>query len=214
MKKLNFVIMLTLISLNTCIAHADSQKIGFMTPRDLMQNSVSSNISLQNNRSSPSTAYGLYVRQYGYVNPGDSCSAATIIYASASNLSAGSVVMPIRINPGKKALIGANYLYNMIYDAIYYVNIIIPSSPPGCALPGCSWGSDTARYEWCIYIGALGPTLTSTGYTANIPPAASGVSGVGYNYNLISDYVTVGPISCSDQTLTCTVNTQQTQPLN
>lgn len=202
-------------SLTACIlssAYAQSPSMGFMTPRDIVQTESGSQLSLQNNRSTTATAYGLYIRQYGYVTPGDTCDHATPIYASASNITAGSVVMPIPINPGKRAIIGKNYLYNMIYEAIYYVNIIIPSSPPGCALPGCSWGTDVTSYNWCIYLGALGPVRTTTGYTASVPPSTVAASTGSYDYNLISTYVTLGPIACNDQTLTCTAESQQVQP--
>ncbi len=184
----------------------------FKTSKDLLNNSPLSNISLQNNRSSITTVYGLYVRQYAYVTPGQSCDNATIIYSTTNNITAGAFVMPILINPGKRAAVGSNYLYNMLYEAIYYENIIIPTSPPGCALPGCSWGSDTTQYNWCIYLGALAPVSTSSGYTANVPPSTDAASSAGlYNYNLISNYNYVGPIACNDRALTCTTASQQTQ---
>lgn len=100
----------------------------------------------------------------------------------------------------------------MLYEAIYYENIRIPSSPPGCALPGCTWGSDTTQYNWCIYLGALAPVSTSSGYTANVPPSADSAARASfYNYNLISDYIYIGPIACNDKTLTCVTANQQTQ---
>lgn len=188
---------------------------GFMTSRDLLNitsNGPLSNISLQNNRNAATTVYGLYVRQYAYVMPGQSCNNARIIYPAANNITAGAFLMPIVINPGRKAAIGSNYLYNMLYEAIYYENIIIPSSPPGCALPGCMWGSDTTQYNWCIYLGALAPVSTSSGYTSTVPPSADVASSTGlYNYNLISNYIYLGPIACNDRTLTCSAANQQVQ---
>lgn len=184
----------------------------FMTPRDLLTSESTSNISLQNNRSTPTTVYGLYVRQYAYVTPGQSCNNATVIYPAANNIAAGAFVQPTMINPGKRASVGSNYLYNMLYEAIYYENIIIPSSPPGCALPGCTWGSDTTKYNWCIFIGVLAPVSTSSGYTANVPPSADSSSSAGlYNYNLVNNYIYLGPISCDDRSLTCATASQQTQ---
>lgn len=183
-----------------------------MTSRDLLNTESASNISLQNNRNSAVTVYGLYVNQYAYVTPGQSCASATVIYPSTNNVTAGAFVMPTVINAGGKAGIGSNYLYNMLYEAIYYENIIIPSSPPGCALPGCTWGSDTSKYNWCIYVGALAPVSTTSGYTANVPPSTDSASSPGlYNYNLVNSYVYVGPISCNDKTQTCTTSSQQTQ---
>lgn len=184
----------------------------FKTPRDLLANNSPSGISLKNNRSTATSVYGLYVRQFAYVTPGNTCDTASIIYPAAQNTTAGSFVLPTVINAGKSAAIGSNYLYNMIYEAIYYENIIIPSSPPGCALPGCTWGTDTTIYNWCIYLGALAPVSTSTGYTANVPPSTDSASSIGlYDYNLVSNYVTLGPISCNDRTFTCVAVTQQTQ---
>lgn len=192
--------------------YAQTNLSEFMTSRDLLGGEPASNINLQNNRSSPAIVYGLYVRQYAYVTPGQSCSNATLIYPASNNTTAGAFVMPTQISSGKKAAVGSNYLYNMIYEAIYYENIIIPSSPPGCALPGCTWGSDITKYNWCIYLGALGPVSTSSGYTSSVPPSGDIASSVGtYDYNVIRDYVYLGPISCDDKTLTCTVANQQIQ---
>jgi hypothetical protein len=208
--KLIFILFtLTLINQNAC---AQDKDFDFMTPRDIFNHESTSNISLRNNRGLPATVFGLYVRQYSYVNPGDTCDHATVMYSTTENKTAGSFVMPTSISAGKSVAIGSNYLYNMIYEAIYYLNIIVPSSPPGCALPGCTWGSDTTKYNWCIYLGALAPVSVTSGYTASVPPSTVAPSSSGlYNYDLVSSYVYLGPISCSDQTLTCRVSTQQTQ---
>lgn len=203
-----FLLMILIVQ---CVFAKTTTQSTFMTPRDRL-NDTNANIILRNNSDSSKTAYGIYVRQYAYVTPGDSCDHATVIYSASSNITAGAVVTPVTIDAHKSAAVGGNYLYNMIYGAIYYENIIIPSSPPGCALPGCTWGSDSTIYNWCIYLGALAPVSTSTGYTANIPPSTDVASSTGnYNYNLISSYNYLGPISCNDQTLTCTVASQQTQ---
>lgn len=194
---------------------AQTNLSGFVTSRDLLnitRNDVTSKIRLQNNRNSATTVYGLYVRQYAYVLPGQSCDSATTIYPATNNITAGAFLSPTVIQPGKTAPVGSNYLYNMIYEAIYYENIIIPSSPPGCALPGCTWGSDTTQYNWCIYLGALAPVSSSSGYTSTVPPSADSASSPGlYNYNLTSNYAYIGPIACNDRTLTCTAANQQVQ---
>jgi len=199
--------------LSTTITFAHSNPSEFMTPRDLLSNdAAASNINLQNNRNLAATVYGLYVRQFSYVLPGNTCDQATVIYASTQNTAAGSVVMPTTISAGRSAAVGSNYLYNMIYQAMYYVNILFPSSPPGCALPGCTWGSDSTIYNWCVYLGALAPNNISTSYTSNVPPSTDSVSSASvYNYDLVNSYVYLGPISCNDQTLTCTAANQQTQ---
>lgn len=195
--------------------YAQTNFSGFKTSRDISNASngeSNSNLGLQNNRNVATTVYGLYVRQYAYVLPGQSCNDATIIYPSANNITAGAFLTPTVINSQKKAAIGSNYLYNMIYTAIYYENIIIPVLPPGCALPGCTWGSDTTHYNWCIYLGALAPVSTSSGYNANVPPSADLASSINlYNYNLINNYQYLGPITCNDITLTCSSQNQQVQ---
>ncbi len=219
MKKMVFALsLLGSLFANAAFADMDANANGFMTPRDLMANGSFSNIFLHNSQGATVTAYGLYVRRFALVNPGQSCASPTVMYPSADipadNITAGAVVTPTAINAGQSAAIGNNYLYNMIFSANYYVRTNIPSSPPGCALPGCTWGTDFTAYNWCIYLGALGPVSTSGDYTSNIPPAASDASSTGlYNYNLIgnSSYIYLGPISCDDQTLTCSVATQQTQ---
>lgn len=203
---------LSQLSFVTAFAETVSE---FKTPRDLLGNNVTSGISLKNNGSAVATVYGLYIKQYGYVTPGASCDSPASIYPASDNVTAGAYVSPITISPGKSASIGSNYLYNMLYEANYYVGIIYPSSPPGCALPGCTWGSDSTIYNWCIYLGALAPVTTSTGYVSNVPPSTDAASSGGtYNYNLVNNYVTIGPISCNDQTLTCSVANPQTQSFN
>lgn len=185
---------------------------GFMTPRDLMHNDAFSNINLHNNRNATTTVYGLYVRQFSYVTPGSSCNNSTVIYPTSQNTTVGSFVAPTDIRAGQSAPIGSNYLYNMIYEAMYFVFLVFPVNPPGCALPGCTWGSDTTMYNWCIYLGAIAPVSTSADFTSNVPPSTflASLSGF-YNYNLINNYISLGPISCNDQTLTCKVANQQTQ---
>lgn len=204
--KIFHFLCLTLLAPAT-FAQTDSS--AFMTTRDILRHDAGSNINLHNNRSAAATVYGLYVRQYSYVTPGSTCASATTIYTG--NITGGSFVAPVTISANKSVSLGGNFLYNMILGAIYYENIIIPSSPPGCALPGCTWGTDSTKYNWCIYLGALAPVANSSTYTSTIPPATENASGSGYNYNVISSYVNLGPISCSDQTLSCTAATSQTQ---
>jgi hypothetical protein len=191
---------------------AKTKVSAFVTSLDLLNShQIMSNLSLQNNRTSTTTVYGLYVRQYAYVLPGQSCDAATPFYPASDNIIVGAYVTPIAISPGKQAVVGSNYLYNMIYQAIYYVDIS-SVSPIKCSLPGCTWGSDSSLYNWCIYLGALAPVSTSADYTASVPPVTELASSSGlYNYNLISNYSYLGPITCNDETLTCVNASQQSQ---
>jgi hypothetical protein len=211
-KSLRYFLLFSFFALPMTNAFSQSNSFEFMTPRDLLESNSPSNINLQNNRSTNANVYGLYVRQFSYVTPGNSCDTATVIYSTTTNTTAGAFVSPVTINAGKSAALGSNFLYNMIYQANYYVNIIFPSSPPGCALPGCTWGSDTTPYNWCIYLGAIAPITHTSDYTSNVPPSTDLASSSGnYDYNLISSFNYLGPISCNDRTLTCSVVNQQTQ---
>ncbi len=211
-KMLPFYLLSLFIPFLVTPAFAKNELLDFMTPRDLLHAEANSNISLINNRGGAVTVYGLYVRQFSYVTPGDTCANATIMYDTTQNTTSGAFVMPTVINAGKSAIVGSNYLYNMIYEANYFLSIL---SSANCALPGCTWGTDMTMYNWCIYLGALAPVSTSAGYTANVPPSASAASSGGsYDYNLINNFVYLGPISCNDKTLTCTVANKQTQSIS
>ncbi len=183
----------------------------FSTSKDLAASINESHFTLQNTGASSATVYGLYVRQFAYVAEGQSCTSATVMYSSAANVSAGAMVMPVTIEANTEAAVGENYLYNMIYNATYYHRIVNVISPSGCSLPGCTWGDDSTIYNWCIYVGAIAPVSVTGGYTAKVVPSSSTLSGGSYNYDLISSYEYIGPISCNDQTLTCSVATSQTQ---
>lgn len=220
MIKTSFTILVTVAFAALCLT-AGAQSLNkrskpkygthFSTSRDLVASVSSSNFKLKNSGVSSAIVYGLYVRQFSYVAAGQSCSSATVMYPSTDNISAGALVMPVTIESNTEAEVGENYLYNMIYGATYYLRIITPSSPPGCALPGCTWGEDTTIYNWCIYVGAIAPVSVTGAYTAKVVPSSSTLSGGGYNYDLISSYGYIGPISCNDQTLTCSVATSQIQ---
>lgn len=212
MKRIQFIFLLLALSLPLDLAANSALSVGFQSPQDALQDDSGSGISLHNGKHSDTTLYGLYVRQLAYVAPGDLCSTATTIYNSATNLVVGGVVAPVTVKANESASVGANYLYNMLLQAFYYVGLIYPLTPPGCALPGCTWGSDTTLYHWCIYLGALAPVTTTGGYTAaNVPPAAEQASTGAYDYNLISSYITIGPISCDDEALSCHLANKQTQ---
>lgn len=191
----------------------------FVSSQDLTRSVSSSNIVLHNNSTTTATpVYGLYIRELSSVPAGSrTCDGSSHIYPDVvhnlpPNRNAGAFVDQIIINPGKSAVVGSNYLYNMLWTSFYYLRTYYGSGPPGCALPGCTWGTDSSIYNWCIKLGALSPVnITSDYANANIPPAGELASDTGYDYNLITDYIVLGPISCDDRTLTCTVATKQTQ---
>ena len=115
--------------------------------------------------------------------------------------------MPVTIMANQKIPIGQNFLYHMLYTAIYYNNQPTPTSP--CTLPGCKWFTDTSVISWCIFLGALSPAGSNTATTSSVPPYGEAVSGAGYNYNLVTQYSYIGPITCNDQNLTCSVSSAQ-----
>jgi hypothetical protein len=211
-KIVQFIFLMLALSVPLGVAANPPISLGFQSPQDALQEDSGSGISLHNGKHSDATLYGLYIRQLAYVAPGGSCNTATTIYNSATNLVVGGVVAPVTMKANESASLGKNYLYNMLLQAFYYVGIIYPSTPPGCALPGCTWGSDSTLYNWCIYLGALAPVTTTGGYTAaNVPPSTELASSGAYDYNLISSYITLGPIACDDEALSCHVANKQTQ---
>ena len=202
-----------------------------MSARDVVGRSFS-NITIQNKTGAPITVYGLYINQLGY-NQAANCVSATALYpinvnpdiSNPSNLAGGAFVTPISFMTNQKLPIGQNYLYNMLYTAIYYNNQLpncthdTTSAPPDvcspCTLPGCTWFTDINIYpaeNWCIYLGVLSPAKNNTASASNVPPYGYAVRGAGYNYDLVTQYNYIGPITCDDRTLTCSVATTQNVP--
>lgn len=174
-----------------------------MTARDLRASSLS-NITLQNKSGAAVTVYGLYVPQLAYTTT--DCSGSTALYTPGN--AGGAFVMPVSMRANQKLPIGQNFLYNMLYTAIYYANQ--PSITSPCTLPGCAWlPTDATVYNWCIYLGALSPAGGNTATNSRVPPFAAAVTGAGYNYDLVTQYAYIGPITCNDQTLTCYVSSAQ-----
>ncbi len=188
---------------------ADQQ---LMAARDRAEDIGFSNITIQNKTGAPVTAYGLYINQLAFTDSKTTCAGATLLYPGAGgtpNQAGGAYVTAIPFTPNQKLPLGQNYLYNMIYTAIYYNNQ--PScagtcSP--CTLPGCAWFTDPVPYNWCIYMGVLGPESGNT-TSAKVPPYGFPTTDSGYNYNMVTQYEYIGPISCDDQTQTCSVSTAQ-----
>lgn len=174
----------------------------FMTARDIYARSFS-NITLQNKSGASATVYALYVPQLGYTTT--TCNVATILYTSTN--AGGTFSTPVAMTANQKIQIGQNFLYNMLYTAIYYNNQI--SAPSPCTLPGCTWLTDASVVHWCIFLGALSPASSNTSTTSSLPPYANAVSGTGYNYDLVTHYSYVGPITCNDENLTCSVSSAQ-----
>jgi hypothetical protein len=195
-----------------------SSSYALMTASDL-QNEATSNLSIQNNTGGPVTVYGLFVASYDSEAP---CYGNIL---GGDNLG-GAMVSSVYFKAGQSIPVGQSYLYNMLYNSIYYIKAGIGSSP--CSLPGCSWPGDSPDFHWWIGINAvsLDSSYTYSNYTNSDTPPVSppyGAAGLStpynYNYDLInpltlgvgSSSQCVGPITCNDETLTCELSTPQTE---
>lgn len=191
-----------------------------MTARDLQDNTLS-NITITNQTGQPVSASGLFIASFD-INDCSSCFGSIV---SGDNLG-GAVVSPVSFKANQSLPIGQNYLYNMIYNGIYYIANTAGSSP--CSLPGCSWpGDDPLVHGWCISINILSrnTAYTFSNYTngANLPANTPAYSAAGdstpfnYNYDLVNPLTLgtgnacLGPIVCNDKTLTCRVSTAQNE---
>ena len=186
-----------------------------MTSRDIITHSLPSNITIQNKTGDAITVYGLYINQFADNSPPpNDCTSPTLLYSGSPPKAAGAFVSRVALGNNQKIELGANYLYNMIFSAIYYGN---QTSSMPCFLPGCSWpatgstSADTPGTKWCIYLGVLAPA-SGNSTTSNVPPMAKLVSDSGYNYDLVTQYGYIGPITCDDLTLTCSVSRSQNVP--
>lgn len=190
-----------------------------MSARDVRENLLS-NITITNNTAQNITASGLFIASFD-INDCSSCFGGIVV---GNNLG-GAVVTPVTFTGNQKVPIGQNFLYNMLYNGIYYAKTTL-SSP--CSLPGCTWpGDDPTVRGWCITINIISrnANYTFSNYTnGSNPPAntpAYGAEGnsnaFNYKYDLIdpntlgAGNACLGPITCNDKTLTCKVNTPQNE---
>lgn len=191
-----------------------------MTARDVTNNSLS-NVSIKNGTSTAVTAAGLYIVSFDT----NDCSSCFGNIVGGDNLG-GAVVSTITFNANQSIPIGQNYLYNMLYNGISYIVQTAGSSP--CKLPGCSWAGDDPNVTgWCISIniGSRNSSYTHSNYQngtnppANMPPysQAGNSNAFDYKYDLIDPNTLgvgnacIGPITCDDKTLTCSVATPQSE---
>ncbi|MBX7149060.1 hypothetical protein K1X76_08230 [bacterium] len=191
-----------------------------MSAQDV-ENSALSDISITNATDASVTGYGLYIAAFDV----NDCSACFGNIISGDNVG-GTIVQPVSFSAGQSIDIGQNYLYNLIYNGIYFISSNVGTPP--CSLPGCSWPGDADIGEgWCLSIGIMSPDsdYTSSNYVsgdnspASVVPFGAAVTSdpFDYNYDLIDPSTQgvgnacLGPIVCDDETLTCTVNTPQSQ---
>ena len=212
-----------LILVSPCFALTASlqQKLNavtLMTAQDMASNAVS-NLNLKNNTGKPITVYGLYLYGVAFITPGLNCQNgighAGENYRQYQGM-AGGAATSVSFGVGQSVPVGQNYLYNMLYTYLYWT--VQAGYAPTCALPGCSWSTDTTQYNWCFKLGAVSPdaTYTYTPYPSNTIPYAWPANDVGdgYDYDLIpniDDYTWIGPFTCNDKTLTCSTPVPQNQ---
>ncbi len=219
-KKYGICLLSILSSMSVHAASQNPTAHALMTMRDL-QGPDLSNITLINNTGAPITVSGLFIASFDV----NDCSACFGGIVSGDNLG-GAVVAPTTFNVNQAVPIGSNFLYNMLYNGIYYIKNTAGSSP--CSLPGCSWPGDNPSVTgWCITINVVSPnsSYTFSNYVngANPPANAPAYSNAGnstpfsYKYDLINPNTLgvgnacLGPITCDDKTLTCHVATAQNE---
>jgi hypothetical protein len=204
-------------------AHAqnkDPNAYALMTAHDIQESSLS-NITISNHTNQAVTVAGLFIASFDI----NDCSACYGSVVAGDNMG-GAVVSPVTFKANQAIALGQNFLYNMIYNGIYYIRNAVGSAP--CSLPGCSWpGDDPTMTGWCISINlvSLNSNYTSSTYTnganppANSPPYAISGNSTPYNYKydlidpstLGSGNACLGPVVCNDQTLTCKVRSAQNE---
>lgn len=224
MFKLNkyFLLLLTTIS---SVIHAqvkDSNAYALMSALDL-QTTGTSNITLINATNESITASGLFIASFDI----NDCSACLGSVVGGDNLG-GAMISTLTFRPGQSLSIGQNYLYNMLYNGIYYIKNSLGSSP--CSLPGCSWpGDDPTVQGWCISINVISSNssytysnyVNGTNPPSNVPAYSAAGNSVpfDYKYDLINPATLgtgnacLGLITCNDQTLTCKVATPQNETI-
>ncbi len=205
--------------------HAQSNNpdaYALMTSQDF-RNDALSNVTITNKTGAPVTVGGLFIATFDTTNT-DDCSACYGSVTSGDNLG-GAMVSPVRISANQTTPIGQNYLYNMIFNGIYYIRNTAGSS--SCNLPGCSWPLDDSSLKWCVSINAASldsgytsnPTYKNGANPAAVPAYSEAGNSTAYNYQydlidpntLGNGSACIGPITCNDKTLTCSTSTPQNE---
>lgn len=189
-----------------------------LSARDMLTDGFA-NITIQNKTGASLQVSALYINKLAYVSTADSnCDTATDLYTAGQT--SGAYVTPITLQKNQTVQVGQNYLYNMLFSAIYYNNQqftapqIEPLYPSPCTLPGCTWSiTDSTPIHWCIYIGVLSPGHGNAVSTASVSPFGYATHAADYNYDVVEHYSVIGPVTCNDQTLSCSVSSTQSQAL-
>lgn len=218
-----FLCLCTILLVSFACSKVDegSQKNGqgLMSGQDVLNNSYS-NVTVSNGAHAAITSAGLFIASFD-TNDCSSCFGGIV----GGDNAGGSFVQQLSFAADQTIPIGQNFLYNMLYNGIYYIKNTAGTSP--CQLPGCTWTGDDPNVKgWCISINAISRdssyTFNSSYVNASNPPAsvisygAAGNSNpFNYKYDLFDPNTLgignacIGPIVCNDQTLTCTVSTSQ-----
>lgn len=208
----------TSLMISAYAQNKDPNAYALMTARD-MQNNSFSNVTITNQTAQTITASGLFIASFDV----NDCSACFGSIVAGDNLG-GAMISPVTFNANQAVAIGQNFLYNMLYNGIYYIKNTAGSSP--CQLPGCSWpGDDTSVTGWCITINVVSreSNYTHSNYTSGSNPpaktpsysAAGNSNPYNYKYDLIdpntlgTGNACIGPITCDDKMLTCKVASAQ-----
>lgn len=217
-----------LLALNTVffsVAQAQpsgSNSHAFMTARDILEEQTS-NITLTNRTNQSIMSAGLFIASFDV----NDCSACSGNIVGGDNVG-GAVISRVNFLPNQAVPVGQNFLYNMLYNGIYYIKNTAGSSP--CSLPGCTWpGDDPNIRGWCITINAISKnsSYTYSNYQNGSHPSAqapayaaagdSPPSQFDYQYDLIDpstlgvSNACLGPVKCDDKSLTCKVSTLQNE---
>lgn len=220
--KLFFILSSVAITVCAYAQNKDPNTYALMTARDMLNLNLS-NITIANHTNQSITASGLFIASFDI----NDCSACFGSVVSGDN-AGGAFSTPVTFRPNQSIAIGQNYLYNMLYNGIYYIKNTVGSSP--CSLPGCSWpGDDTNVQGWCITINvtSINSSYTYSNYRngsnppANFPAYSHAGNSIpfDYKYDLIdpttlgAGNMCLGPITCNDNTLTCQVASAQSESL-
>lgn len=221
MPYLILILMGCIISISALAKNADSSEHVLMTAVDV-QSALSSNITISNPTNQTIVSSGLFIASYDV----NDCSVCNGNILAGDNVG-GVMASFVTFKPRQTVALGQNYLYNMLYNGMFYLRSNI-STP--CLLPGCSWPGDDPTVKWCITINAMSPdsSYTFSNYTngSSLPAKVPAYGNPGnsnplsYKFDLIdpatlgTGQACLGPITCDDKTLTCTVASTQNEVIH
>lgn len=161
------------------------------TGRDILVKDSSSLITLNHNTGGTISSTGIYIQALCY-NSG--CTTTTNGYQNKNGLAFGAIYSGVTFLNNDSVTIGSNFLYNMIYHALYQANQT-SGSIGSTYTPGQAGSSGNA---WYIKLGVItstpGPLSNTIGSEALSYGSATSIS-----------------ITCDDAAFTCTAGSSSTQ---